>query len=400
MVARTADKEVRIVDSASNVTVATMSTSGQPFDVAFVGDGVAAANYNSDRQRRREYLRPLVGGSRHDQRYHERNARERDESSLKIAHRVPFSIWPYAEAGEDEVTAATMDHDWYTNLADLPGGARTNVSGIFGPRGELIDELQRRKVSFRVYGEQMTIAANGEIAPGLAAHADREYPGAHIDFNVLDTDRAQMFERDLAKHGLASYTFMTLPTDHTAGSTPGPYTPESYIANNDRALGEIVSTLSKRPEWKSTVIFVSPDDAQGTGHHVDAKRMPVVAIGPYVKRAAVDDTLYSFPSVLRTVEVLFGAQPLNIEDATSAPILDAFASTPDMRTYAPLSESIAMVKNPGKAVSSTIDIDGPGSAAIPDQERAAVHGASSLARHHAYLARLGTLPMLAIRDDR
>jgi len=68
VVARTADKEVRIVDSASSVTVATMSTSGQPFDVAFVGDGVAAANYNSDRQRRREYLRPLVGGSRHDQR--------------------------------------------------------------------------------------------------------------------------------------------------------------------------------------------------------------------------------------------------------------------------------------------------------------------------------------------
>ena len=71
-----------------------------------------------------------------------------------------------------------------------------------------------------------------------------------------------------------------------------------------------------------------------------------------------------------------------------------------MRPYAPLSESIAMVKNPGKTVSSTIDIDGPESAAIPDQEWAAMHGASSLARHHAYLARLGTLPMLAIRDDR
>jgi hypothetical protein len=88
------------------------------------------------------------------------------------------------------------------------------------------------------------------------------------------------------------------------------------------------------------VIFVSPYDAQGTSDHVNAKRMPVVAIGPYVKRAAVDDALYSFPSVLRTVELLFGAQPLNIEDAKSAPILDAFASTPDMRMYAPLSESI------------------------------------------------------------
>lgn len=337
----------------------------------------------------------LVQGMTND--YHERNARSRDESSLKIAHRVPFSIWPYAEAGEDEVTPATMDRDWYTNLADLPGGPRTNVSAIFGPRGELIDELQRRKISYRVYGEQMTMLANGRIAPGLAEHADREYPGTHINFKVLDTERARMFERDLNAHGLPAYTFMTLPTDHTAGSAPGLYTPESYIANNDRALGEIVATLSKRPEWKSTVVFVSPDDAQGTGDHVNAKRMPVIAIGPYVKRGAVDDTLYSFPSILRTVEVLFGAKPLNIEDAASPPILDAFATTPDLRPYAPLPESIAMTLNPGKAVSFDIDIDGPGSAAIPDQEWAAVHGATSLARHHAYLARLGTMSVLAAR---
>jgi len=134
-----------------------------------------------------------VQGTTND--YHERNARTRDETSARIAHRVPFSIWPYAERGEDTVTPAQMDADWYTDLAALPGGPRTNTSAIFGPRGELIDELARRNVSFRVYGEQITMLSDGRIAPGLAGHADRAYPGAHIDFGILDWERCRTGSR-------------------------------------------------------------------------------------------------------------------------------------------------------------------------------------------------------------
>ena len=329
-----------------------------------------------------------VQGSTND--YHERNARIPEDASTAVARRVPYSIWPYAQRGEDTLTQAQMDFDWFKNLADLPGGPRTNPSAIFGPRGELIDELARRGVSFRVYGEQMTMLPNGTIAPGLATHAAREYPGAHIDFGVLDTDRAQRFERDLQAHGLASYTYVTLPTNHTAGSAAGFYTPQSYVANNDLALGQIVEALSKRPEWKSTLIIVAPDDAQGTGDHVDAKRMPVFAIGPYVRRGAVDHTLYSFPSVLRTVEVLFHCSPLNIEDAGATPIDGIFTRTPQVAIYHPIPESIAMTKNPGKTASLFFPLDGPASAKIPDQEWVAVRGARTLHEHHAYLARLGT----------
>ncbi len=323
--------------------------------------------------------------------YHERNARVREESSLSVAHRVPYSIWPYPDRGEDNVPVSALDFDWYKDLADLPEGPRTNPSAIFGPRGELIDELARRRVSFRVYGEQMTMTPEGRIAPGLAAHADRAYPGAHIDFDILDTERARLFEEDLKTHGLADYTYLTLPTDHTAGSAPGFYTPESYIANNDLALGKIIAALSRRPEWKSTVVFVAPDDAQGTGDHVDSKRMPVIAVGPLVRRAWVDSTLYGFPSILRTVEVLFGLQPLNIEDAAGAPILDVFAPRANMLPYDALPESIGLTKNPGKAGVLGIDVDGPASAAIPDQEWVAVRGRKSLGAHRAYLARLGMM---------
>jgi hypothetical protein len=46
-------------------------------------------------------------------------------------------------------------------------------------------------------------APSGAIEPGLADHAARNYPGAHIDFQTLDTARAKLFLADLAAHGLA-----------------------------------------------------------------------------------------------------------------------------------------------------------------------------------------------------
>jgi len=300
--------------------------------------------------------------------YQERNAHARDESTANIDARVPWSIWPYAEAGEDTVPEAEMDFDWFRDLAQLPHGPRMNVSGVFGPRGELVDELARHRIAFRVYGEQLTMRRDGTISPGLVAHADTRYPGAHIDFGVLDTERARLFLDDVRAHGLPQYAYLTLPTDHTAGTKPGFYTPASYVASNDLALGQIIAGLSHRPEWKSTVVFVTMDDPQGTGDHVDDHRMPALLVGPYARHSAVDHTHYSIPSFLKTVEALFGLAPLNIEDAAAAPMLDAFARQPAVAAYAPRPQTISMERNPGSATSFTLPLDGPGAAAIAQQE--------------------------------
>ncbi|HEY4440891.1 MAG TPA: bifunctional YncE family protein/alkaline phosphatase family protein [Candidatus Elarobacter sp.] len=318
--------------------------------------------------------------------YHERNAHTRDDGA-KVDARVATSIWPYPLGGEEAVTPAEMDFDWFTNLAALPKGPRINVSGVFGPRGELVDALARKGVDFRVYGEQLTVRPDGTIPANLVAHAAQNYPGDHIDFGVLDTDRAKLFLDDVAAHGLASYSYLTLPDDHTAGTRAGFYTPASYVANNDEGLGRIIAGLSKRPEWKDTVVFVTCDDAQGTGDHVDSHRMPAFAIGPYVRRGFIDHTRYSQTSILRTVEVLFGVEPLNVYDAAATPIVAAFARQPDGRAFAALPSTIAMEKNPGKAVSLFLPIDGPDAAAIPDQEWRSIRGEVSLEHHQQYLHR-------------
>ena len=304
--------------------------------------------------------------------YLQRNAHTPDDPATTADKRVAYSIWPYAQAGEDTVPLAMMDFDWYRDLNALPGGPRVNISAVFGPRGELIDELQQKGVSYRVYGEEMTMRSDGRIVAGLRAHADTEYPGAHIDYAVLDTRRAKLFLDDVAAHGLSAYTYLTLPTNHTAGTKAGFYTPASYVANNDVALGEIVAGVSKRADWRDTVVFVTTDDPQGTGDHVDSHRMPAFAIGPYVRRSYVDDTHYDIPSILRTVELLYGLAPLDMYDAEAAPVIAAFAQQPDVSVYTALPSNIPMTKNPGKAASLWMALDGPNSAQIPAQERASV----------------------------
>ncbi len=296
--------------------------------------------------------------------YHERNRHTREDGAAASDPRVPQSIWPLPYEGEEAAPAATMDADWFTDLAKLPAQPRTNVSGVFGPRGELVDAFERAHRSYRVYGEQLTMRADGSIAPELVAHADRDYPGMHIDFGILDTSRAKLFLDDVAAHGLAAYSYVTLPDDHTAGSRPGFYTPASFVSNNDRALGDIVAGLSARPDWKNTVVFVTCDDAQGTGDHVDSHRMPALAIGPYVRRRFVDHTRYSIPSILRTVEILNGLPPM----------FDAFARQPLVARYAPVAETIGLERNPGIATSFVMPIDGPEDERIRREEWTSIRG--------------------------
>lgn len=327
--------------------------------------------------------------------YHERNARAGfDEKAVAIA----ASIWPelatYTKA-DYNIKAAAFDFDYYKNLSQLGIGPRVNPSGIFGPRGEIFDECLRKGVSFRVYGEQMTVLPNGNIAPGLASHADPEYPGTHINFDVLDTQRAALFIKDMKGHGLAQFTYMTLPTDHTAGIQPGYLYPQSYVANNDQGLGEIVEAISHSPYWKDTVIFVTFDDAQGTGDHLDSHRMPAFAIGPYVRRGFVDHTRYSQVSVLKTAEVLLGLDPLTIYDEMATPMLRALAIQPDTRTYTAVVPDVPLKRPPGMPRQTSFDIDTFPPGIIPRQEWIAVKGAASWDRHVAYLRALDPLQVMA-----
>lgn len=91
-----------------------------------------------------------------------------------------------------------------------------------------------------------------------------------------------------------------------------------------------MDAVSHGPLWKETAIFVIQDDAQNGPDHVDAQRTVALAISPYTRRATVDSTFYSTVSMIRTMELILGLEPLSQYDAAARPMFEAFADTPDL----------------------------------------------------------------------
>ena len=236
--------------------------------------------------------------------------------------------------------------------------------------GYLWDKAAEKDVSYRSYGE---FVENGR-APGepgrtkvkaLEGHFDPLFRG--YDLNYPDAKRADRFLEELAgfeKAGeMPRLVVLRLPNDHTAGTRPGSPTVTAYVADNDLALGRVVEGLSKSRFWKGLAIFVVEDDAQNGSDHVDAHRTVALAIGPYIKKKSVDSTMYSTSSMLRTMELCLGLEPMSQFDAAARPMANAFDATPDP---APFEHRPARVdlnekntaRTPGAEASLKLDLDG------------------------------------------
>jgi hypothetical protein len=113
-----------------------------------------------------------------------------------------------------------------------------------------------------------------------------------------------------------------MPTDHTMGGASGKHAPESYVADNDYGIAQLVETVSKSSIWPHTAIFVIEDDAQSGVDHVDAHRTTGYVISPWIKKASVDHHFYNTDSFLKTMELLLGMKPLSQYDAVADPIMD------------------------------------------------------------------------------
>lgn len=101
------------------------------------------------------------------------------------------------------------------------------------------------------------------------------------------------------------------------------------IADGDRHLAEIVGLLQKSPAYQDMLIIITYDENGGGWDHVapprrdrwgPGTRVPLVAVGPGVKRGHVDHTPYDFGSILKTIEVRFGLDPVAEPDANAYPM--------------------------------------------------------------------------------
>jgi YVTN family beta-propeller protein len=213
------------------------------------------------------------------------------------------------------------------------------------PSGYLWDACARNNLTYRSYGEYGSRVSqpDGSLrmearVPGLVGHMCPDY-GIPKEPNqrVRDTDNVEVFLREFRefeKQGnLPRFMVMSLGEDHTSGTRPGAYTPQACVASNDLALGRLVEAVSRSKYWPEMAIFVIEDDAQNGPDHVDAHRTVGLVISPYVKRKALDSTQYSTVSMMRTIELILGLDPLSQFDAAANPMFGCFTDKPDLTPY-------------------------------------------------------------------
>ena len=178
--------------------------------------------------------------------------------------------------------------------------------------------------------------------PVLEGHFDPNYRSYDLDYS--DLDRAESFIKRLrefeAEDNLPSFITMHLPNDHTAGTRVGKLTPTAMVAQNDAALGKVIEAITKSKFWPQCAVFVIQDDVQNGSDHVDAHRSVALAISPYIRRGTVDSTMYSTSSMLRTMELILGVEPMTQFDAAARPMYNAFGATPDTSPYQALAPRV------------------------------------------------------------
>ncbi len=153
------------------------------------------------------------------------------------------------------------------------------------------------------------------------------------------------------KNALPNFMVMSLGEDHTRGTTPGAFTPKAAVASNDQAIGKIVDGISHSASWKDTAIFIVEDDAQNGPDHVDSHRTVALVVSPYTKRNYVDSSMYSQASMLRTMELILGLNPMTQYDASAPPMFASFTRNADMSGYTLIPPRIDLAaKNGNNAV--------------------------------------------------
>ena len=281
----------------------------------------------------------------------------------------------------------------------FPNGAPPIPDVTEGPGGHIWDAVQSAGLTYRNYGFFLSFgvsdshgnclmpdnypAVTGNQPPGhdLAGVTDWDY--RRFDSDYPDSDAStyytnhgvqncsyqetgygkynspsradewvrefnEMLANDPTGNSVPAFETIRLPHDHTQDPTSGDFAPAAEVADNDYGVGQIVQAVSNSPIWTSTAIFIIEDDSQDGPDHVDAHRQTAYVISPWITQGAIDHSFHNQTSVLRTMEMLLGLQPLTSYDATANPIMDWNSQPTNNAPYAAIlpSSSIICAQSP------------------------------------------------------
>jgi hypothetical protein len=237
----------------------------------------------------------------------------------------------------------------------FPGMAASVHPEDWNQAGTLWHHLAHAGIPFANFGEGFELAGIAEgrgmeptgarfstnipLAEPLYRDTSRAYPGFNL--NISDQYRASRFIQDAeerwGKTGeeLPQFVMIQLPNDYLGAPRPAegyPYT-QSYLADNDYALGRILEYLSSTRWWSRMVVFVTESSAQGGVDHIDAHRTLLLCAGPWCKKSYVSHKNASYPALIKTIFGILDLAPLNMFDAAAADLSDFFAPAADSAPY-------------------------------------------------------------------
>jgi hypothetical protein len=193
-------------------------------------------------------------------------------------------------------------------------------------------------------GQWQTAVGSRSGVPALQKYISPRYPNNSTA--IPDQIRAEEYLREFAereKSGqLPQLSVLTLNNDHTNGTRPGSPRPQAMVADNDLALGRIVEAISKSRFWAKSLILVVEDDAQDGLDHVDGHRTVALAIGPYIRRKAVDSNHYNFSSMLRTIQEIFQIPPRTRFLKSARAMTSIFTAQAEVAPYQRLPANVAL----------------------------------------------------------
>jgi len=275
-------------------------------------------------------------------------------------HRWLVNTYPN-EWVESTVPASYGDNRSYDPKSKAPGSLAMNGSaGAIYPEdyneaGSMWDHLERNKVDFYNFGFGVMFEpsfydesykytgvkhyVNFPLPLPMFSRTSKTYPTYNMA--IPDQFRIHQFIKEFddkwikPEVKMPSIITVIIPNDHGADERPEAGYPfrESYMADNDLAVGRIVEYLSHTPFWKNMAIVITEDDAQNGIDHIDAHRSVLMVISPYVKRNYVSKVHYSFGSIFKTFWNILGMPYLNQYDAAANDFADLFTTTPDFTPY-------------------------------------------------------------------
>ncbi len=237
----------------------------------------------------------------------------------------------------------------------MNGAAGAVYPEDYNQAGTLWDHLDRNGIRFRNFGFGVMFSpafykkqfkyqgihhfANYPLPAPLFKNTSRTYPTFNL--GIPDQFRIDQFIKEFkqrwlnAKKTMPPMITVIIPNDHGAGERPKDGYPfrESYMADNDLAVGRIIEFLSHTKYWKSMLILITEDDAQSGVDHVDAHRSVLMVVSPYVKRDYVGHVHYSFGSIFKTFFNVLGLPYLNQYDAGATDLSDMFTGKPNFKPY-------------------------------------------------------------------